>query len=421
MSYGPMRNTQTTRERIAPYSRPESFRYSVTSDHKPVFMEFYLEGITGPLVALTYNMSFASDLGRAIGSERNFVQRAIDANPYNPRAYWKNAANLVADFVNTKNPAIMYFQEMNDREMIADTNVGGYQALLELLAQNSTYQLSSKVLYNPAGSYYRTGTYVGTNSKNYGFVAYSIKKTESYGDIYPTVLTIWNTTILGDFSSFYGNDLGLHASYNDPYHYGRNFSCVTTSRGANLINLHGPNAPEYANTKLKLAIEDNMKAAATKFNTQQAQAQAEQPDKKFEHWNEALNVIGGDTNDTDDAMKIINYGSTIYNYADSAPLSCCAEYFNEYVYFYNRIVNDTLNKPYRSSGDKFLVKNPDSTNPTYKNELYIPSLGVAYGGRRRFNNLKQRKTIKKKHYKLKKKKSLKKRRSFRRKTTKHTH
>ena len=86
-------------------------------------------------------------------------------------------------------------------------------------------------------------------------------------------------------------------------------------------------------------------------------------------------------------------------------------------------MNDTLNKgkEYRYSGDKFLVKNPDSTNPTYKNELYIPSLGVAYGGRRRFNNLKQRKTIKKKHYKLKKKKSLKKRRSFRRKTTKHTH
>ena len=398
MSYGPMRNTQTTRERIAPYSRPESFRYSVTSDHKPVFMEFYLEGITGPLVALTYNMSFASDLGRAIGSERNFVQRAIDANPYNPRAYWKNAANLVADFVNTKNPAIMYFQEMNDREMIADTNVGGYQALLELLAQNSTYQLSSKVLYNPAGSYYRTGTYVGTNSKNYGFVAYSIKKTESYGDIYPTVLTIWNTTILGDFSSFYGNDLGLHASYNDPYHYGRNFSCVTTSRGANLINLHGPNAPAYVNTKLIKAIEDYMKEAATNIGS----------------WNEALTVIGGDTNDTDDKMKEIKFKETIYNYAGSGPLSCCAEFFEI------RGINDTIYK-YRSSGDKFLVKNPDSTNPTYKNELYIPSLGVAYGGRRRFNNLKQRKTIKKKHYNLKKKKSLKKRRSFRRKTTKHTH
>ena len=412
MSYGPMRNTQTTRKRSAPYSMQEtetkSFRYSVTSDHKPVFMEFDLEGINGPLVALTYNMSFASDLGIATGSERNFVQRAIDANPYNPRAYWKNAANLVAHFVNTKNPAIMYFQEMNDREKIKTFPPfeGGYLALLELLAKSGTILYNKNNIRkpyssqsNPAlSSYYTTGTYVGTNGQNYGFVAYSIKKTESYGDIYPTVLTIWNTTILGEFRYFYGNDLGLHPEYNIPFHHGRNFSCVTTSKRANLINLHGPNAPAYVNTKLIKAIEDYMKEAATNIGS----------------WNEALTVIGGDTNDTDDKMKEIKFKETIYNYAGSGPLSCCAEFFEI------RGINDTIYK-YRSSGDKFLVKNPDSTNQTYKNELYIPSLGVAYGGHRRFNNLKQRKTIKKKHYNLKKKKSLKKRRSFRRKTTKHTH
>lgn len=412
MSYGPMRNTQTTRKRSAPYSMQEtetkSFRYSVTSDHKPVFMEFYLEGITGPLVALTYNMSFASDLGRAIGSERNFVQRAIDANPYNPRAYWKNAANLVAHFVNTKNPAIMYFQEMNDREKIKTFPPfeGGYLALLELLAKSGTILYNKNNIRKPYSSqsnpalisYYTTGTYVGTKGQNYGFVAYSIKKTESYGDIYPTVLTIWNTTILGEFRYFYGNDLGLHPEYNIPFHHGRNFSCVTTSKGANLINLHGPNAPAYVNTKLKPVIEEYMTEAATNIGS----------------WNEALTVIGGDTNDTDDKMKEIKFKETIYNYAGSGPLSCCAEFFEI------RGINDTIYK-YRSSGDKFLVKNPDSTNPTYINQLYIPSQGVAYGGRRRFNNLKQRKTIKKKHYKLKKKNSLKKRRSFRRKTTKHTH
>ena len=116
-------------------------------------------------------------------------------------------------------------------------------------------------------------------------------------------------------------------------------------------------------------------------------------------------------------MKIINYGSTIYNYAGSGPKSCCAEIFD----IYNDDYNDTLNKPYRSSGDKFLVKNLDSTNPIYENIIFEPSPGVAYGGRRQFHNLKQRKTIKKKHYKLKKQKSLKKRRSFRRKTRKHTH
>ena len=62
-----------TSRRYAPYARhkpkaPEILRYSVTSDHKPVFMEFALEGISEPIVALTYNMSFASDLGKPVGS-----------------------------------------------------------------------------------------------------------------------------------------------------------------------------------------------------------------------------------------------------------------------------------------------------------------------------------------------------------------
>jgi hypothetical protein len=301
---GAMRNSGQQGRSADPYSESKpkdssSFRYSVTSDHKPVFMEFSLEiqERLVALVALTYNMSFASDLGRATGSERNFVQRAINADPRNPRAYWKNAANLVEHFVITQNPSIMYFQEMNDRERITPPFEGGYQALLELLALKSNYQLSSEVYCIPPGSYYRQGTYVGTNGEKYGFVAYSIEKIESYGKIYPTVLTIWNIGTLGEFQYFYGNDLGLHPEYNIPFHYGRNFSCVTTSKGANLINLHGPNAPAYANTKLKLAIEDYMKAAAT----------------NIESWNEALTVIGGDTNDTFDKMKIINYGSTIYN------------------------------------------------------------------------------------------------------------
>ena len=415
MSYGPMRNTPTTRERIAPYSRQEtetkSFRYSVTSDHKPVFMEFDLEGINGPLVALTYNMSFASDLGRAIGSERNFVQRAIDANPYNPRAYWKNAANLVAHFVNTKNPAIMYFQEMNDREKIKETEHafnGGYQALLELLAKPNTISYTREIIpYSVQDSrlvsYYTTGTYIGDrNEQNYGFVAYSIKKPDN---TFPTLLTIWDRTILGDFTYFYGHDIGLHQKYiSNPSNLGRNFSCVTTSKGVNLINLHGPNLPLKASTFLKEAIEYYMKAAATAFNFAQAvqvpqTEQAEQPKQaatNIKNWNEALTVIGGDTNDTDDIMKEIQFGETIYNYAGSGPKSCCAEFFD--IYDDDDYFNDTLNKPYRSSGDKIFVKikNPIFKAPIYENQLFKPSLGVAYGGRRRFNNLKQRKTIKKK-------------------------
>lgn len=430
-----------TSYRVDPYARPKApeapeppktLRYSVTSDHKPVFMEFELEGISEPIVALTYNMSFASDLGLPIGSEKNFVKRAISRNPNNPRAYWKNAAKLVDDFVKTKNPAIMYFQEMNDRNKIIRDPAfdGGYQALLELLAEPTTiiyigtrlpYTQVSSLVSSILVSYYTHGTYTGIDGKFYGFLAYSIEKNEPWGTIYPTVLTIWNRTILGDFIDFYGNDLGLHRIYNnDPFHFGRNFSCITTSNGANLINLHGPNDPENVIDKLKPAIENYMTEAATNFITQHA-------DKKW-NWNEALTVIGGDTNDTEDNMKTIDFTratttTTIYNYKGDAPLSCCAEYFGEFVYYLDKknMTFDTLDK-YRNSGDKILVKNSDSDNPTYYvNQLYIPSPGVLYGGRRHSRNLKKRRTIKKRHYKLKNKKSLNKRRMFRRKTRKHTH
>ena len=390
------------------------FTYSRTSDHKPVYMKFYLEGIQESIVALTYNMSFASDLGIATGSERNFVQRAIDANPTNPRIYWENAAKLVVHFVETQNPTIMYFQEMNDQVEVKKKNPsfnGGYQALLELLANSGIISYSATYQSPPGSrliSYYTHGTYTGKDGKFYGFLAYSIEKKEPNGKIYPTVLTIWNITILGNFTDFYGNDLGLHKNYNDPFHYGRNFSCVKTSNGANLINLHGPNAPFSVNSKLKPAIIDYMTEATTNFKS----------------WDAALTVIGGDTNDTMDLMKKIKYETTIYKYRGDAPKSCCAEFFN----INGR--NDTLNKEYVYSGDKFLVKkfNFNAKSLFYKNILYKPSdPTVTYGGRRHSRNLKkkkslkQRKTIKKRHYKLKKKKSLKKRHSFRRKTRKHTH
>lgn len=395
-----------------------SFTYSRTSDHKPVYMKFYLQGILGYIVALTYNMSFASDLGIATGSEKNFVRRATIEDPSNPRAYWKNAAALVLDFVKTQNPTIMYFQEMNDQVKVKKTNAsfnGGYQALLELLANSGTISYSPTQLsyQSPSGSrlisYYTHGTYTGKDGKDYGFLAYSIEKTEPNGKIYPTVLTIWNTTVLGGFIDFYGNDLGLHKNYNNPFHYGRNFSCVKTRNGANLINLHGPNDPTNVNSKLKPAIIEYMAEAATKII----------------YWNQALTVIGGDTNDTMDLMKKIKYETTIYKYRGDAPKSCCAEFFNSN----GNGRNDTLNNEYVYSGDKFLVKkfNFNAEPLFYKNILYKPSdPTVTYGGRRHSRNLKKkkslkkRKTIKKRHYKLKNKKSFKKRRIFRRKTRKHS-
>lgn len=404
-------------------------RFSVTSDHKPVFMVFFLREIQ--LVALTYNMSFASDLGLTAEfqsspaafpfSEAYFVAQNKDDDT---RLYWKNAAKLVLYFVEKKKPNIMFFQEMNDRDQIKIKDFdGGYQALVELLAKSITS--SSRIPTSPTGSYYTTGTYVGKDEKNYGFLAYSIKK----GNTFPTLLTIWDTDTLGGFSGFYGNDLGSHQIYKSPdgRNLGRNFSCVITIKGLILINLHGPNVESY--------MKENDKKLAPAITDFIGQACAEFESNSEIIFDETLVVIGGDTNDTLDKVKQIPFGNAIYKFEGDAPYSCCAEYYNDVL-----VGSDGIFKPYKYCGDKIYVHYTNDQLGQYpnifQNQLVIetiperlnpPEPSLAYGGRRHSRNLKKkkllkkRKTIKKRHYKLKNKKSLNKRRMFRRKTRKHTH
>jgi len=420
-------------------------RFSVTSDHKPVFMDFFLRGIH--LVALTYNMSFASDLGLTAKFQRSeeafpfseayFVAQNKDDDT---RLYWKNAANLVLYFVKKKKPNIMFFQEMNDRDQIKikdDRFDGGYQALVELLAKSR--RSSSRILTSPTGSYYTTGIYVGIDEKNYGFLADSIKK----GNTFPTLLTIWDTDTLGGFSGFYGNDLGTHGWYrSNPSNLGRNFSCVITRKGVILINLHGPNVESYMKVNdqiLAPAITDFIGQAYAKFVSKS------EPLLEFDEityksnsqiiFDETLVVIGGDTNDTLDKVKQIPFRDAIYKFEGEAPYSCCAEYYDDVL-----VGSDGRFKRYKHRGDKIYVhytKDQLGQYPNiFQNQLVIetipewlnpPEPSLAYGGRRHSRNLKKkkllkkRKTIKKRHYKLKNKKSLNKRRIFRRKTRKHTH
>jgi hypothetical protein len=342
--------------------------FSTTSDHKPVCLDFILEGLKGEfekfrkliLKGLSYNMSYLSDIGPMYpyatnASEAYFLSRIKGPDK---RLYWKNAANLVYDFFSTQNPHVMFFQEMNDRKRISNTNPyevtlengefkGGYQALLELLNGGpSGIIYSEEIRADPEGSYYVYGSF-----GNFCFVAYSIKK----GGNYPTVLTIWNRLVLGEFENFYGNDIGYHSLYqpDSPYepnrHLGRPFSCVRTTAQANLINIHGPNWPYYASTKLKLVIERYMEEAKERFG---------------DIWNIKSTVIGGDSNDALNIMSSIDFNDEIYTYIGKKPLTCCAERSD-----------DNLLKPYRHSGDIIFVANPK--RPI---ELYQPSnTSIAYG------------------------------------------
>ena len=396
-------------------------RFSVTSDHKPVYMNFTFEdeGKGKILLAFTYNMSFASDLGLSlteldkINTTEDFLLRQIPENA-GRRSYWINAANLVVEFFKKK-PHIMYFQEMNDRLKIGPPFSGGYQALLELLSDKNNVTYCDTLHVEPTGSYYTTGTF-----GKYSFVAYSIEKMINEVGSYPTILTVWDHEVLGNFEKFYGNDLGLHPHFKaKPTHLGRNFSCVRTTHGVNLINLHGPHTKEDALTMLKPAIEDYIQEAYTFFG-------------KPYVWK---TVIGGDTNDQNDAVKVIKFEKEkdheiMYEYVGHPPLSCCAKKDpkNGVIYTLNpkkeatntELLEDYNRDPklhaYKLYGDKFWVeifKHSDSNPDMFKNRLYIPDDdNIKYGGNRRSHNKKKKKSIKKQ-------KSIKKRRITRRKTRTH--
>ena len=66
-----------------------------------------------PIVVGTYNMSFASDLGRAVGSEAKFLNRMKAEGGVVDRRYWKNALEHLKKFIEAKKPLAVGLQEMN--------------------------------------------------------------------------------------------------------------------------------------------------------------------------------------------------------------------------------------------------------------------------------------------------------------------
>jgi hypothetical protein len=359
--------------------------FSTTSDHKLVYLKFKLLGIAKRrFTAMTYNMSFLSDLGPKKpprdSTEETFLSTIMGSDK---RIFWKRAATLVKCFMTEHDPDIMFFQEMNDRNkiLIADNDVvtledgafkGGYQALLEFLSGGSGFNESPEQPTLPSGSYYRVGSF-NIGKVNYSYLAYSIQKGPSGGPyyIYPTVLTIWKTEELGEFENFYGNDLGNAAYYTrKPVHLGRNFSCVRTNKSANLVNIHGPNDAPSAGQFLKPAIE---KYLLDSYST-------------FKSWIDGTTVIGGDTNDGYNLVKSVFSPDTLktpieeYKHMDPAPKSCCFE-----------TPLDTLTM-YKRVGDKIYVANPDTLLQLYEEAECLAELSkLARGKRKRYRSLKKRK------------------------------
>ena len=176
----------------------------------------------------SYNMSFASDQGDIIGSEKHFIEQGLTTlgkKDTDKRALWKNAAKLVKDFwTHEKNASAMGLQEMNQRSEIKKKDFeGGMETIIETLG--------SKLAYKACGQRTPFGV--------------------------PTLLTIWDPEKLGIEAESYCADL----NYDPPKQTGRPISIVKTDRGFVLINLHAPNSLKQSKDgmkQLRKAINDHL-------------------------------------------------------------------------------------------------------------------------------------------------------------------
>ena len=242
----------------------------------------------------SYNMSFASDLGITIGSEKQFLARL--KNEDDKRKYWKNAAQQVKEFFKQKTPSFVGFQEMNDADEVGPGK--GFQELLKLLGNSETKSTEKEQSDNKNSNYKKYGKI----NDNYQWFSYSTYT--KFG--YPTVLSIINTTKVGNikFEKSFGLDIDKS---------GRPLSVVFTTEGYTLINLHGPNSKKASAEKNFPVVEELKKIVEEYKNLIEA--------NKF--------FIVGDFNDPYNSLTSLELGkdkndkSITLTYKGPAPKSCC--------------------------------------------------------------------------------------------------
>ena len=126
----------------------------------------------------TYNTSFASDLGRIVGSEKHFLYRTKQLK--NPRQFFENSIKHAIDWCNTNGPTwgAIGFQEMNTPEANPPPN----------------YYNDLKKPNTELGVNYTVQKFIDEVGDNIRAVPGVVEL--PFGS--PTVLTIWNTTVFGE-------------------------------------------------------------------------------------------------------------------------------------------------------------------------------------------------------------------------------
>ena len=286
----------------------------------------------------SYNMSFASDLGIPIGSEKHFISdsrkraKALGMDD-SGRSSWERAAQLVRHFWLNQDPSVMGLQEMNTSTNLDKKGdngkeikfAGGDRRLKEILADIPKLEIYSNSVPTPFGS--------------------------------PTLMTIWNTDKLGNRKYDYVADLGKDDGFSrEKRHTGRPITIVYTTEGFTLINLHGPNWSEES-------YKGNMEFLRAAINKhvilffEKNQSPILNSNKLF---------VMGDFNDPFNAIKhskplVIEATPLFYNNSDEDKVKSCCYNFNSACIFGD--LNKDGELPGYNQGDRVIRDDGKKADP----------------------------------------------------------
>jgi hypothetical protein len=345
----------------------------------------------------SYNMSFAADLDKAMGSEkhRGAANMLLDKTK-SVKTGWFNALEKVKQFVreNKDNAFVIGMQEMNNIYNLAkndNTPVRDEEEkkLYTSLEQSNSIKQMDKYLSTiekPNNhKFAKTGVqYVVSQLQeiapditiNYHFNGVKSGNPASY--TFPSLLTVWNST-LGNM--IYNETLDLCVEHNltDTYEQreasGRPFTIIFTDEGYTFINLHGINKNGHSKHYiewLKAFIPKKLTELPSKL-TELPESEVVVPDFDIHKL-----IIMGDFNDPLNNLKSLTLNDTEFSYGASVVKSCC--------YNYNSSCSDKLkelggkicetNDVDDDDGTWYVIK-PDTTDPT---ELKLWEIYLAHYG-----------------------------------------
>ena len=219
---------------------------------------------------MSYNMSFASDQGKAIGSEKHFIKQGGN---------WDNALGMVKKFFNNESlhPVAIGLQEINDADFLKATGETKFNGGTDKLAAFVGGEIKRSPFTAGEGVEPKTkAEVVGDEFQHSGYAEGKKLALAFWGPTHavsfspkalrPVLAIIWDRHKLGDKFGDYAADIGTDHIFKgaNKRQQGRPIYIVKTVGGFMLVALHGPN---YADESLigmpllRKSIDYHIKAA----------------------------------------------------------------------------------------------------------------------------------------------------------------